>query len=35
MNGGRLTVAERARINRQENVTSRQIYRAKHNGCVR
>lgn len=30
-NGGALTPEEKARINRQENRTSRQIYRAKHN----
>jgi hypothetical protein len=30
MHGGRLTRAERARINHQENRVSRQIYREKH-----
>jgi hypothetical protein len=31
-NGGKLTQAERAQVNRQLNRTSRQIYRDKHNG---
>ena len=31
-NGGKLTQAERAQVNRQLNHTSRQIYRDKHNG---
>jgi hypothetical protein len=31
-NGGRLTPAERAKINREQNRTSRAIYRKKHNG---
>jgi len=30
-NGGKLTQAERAQVNRQLNHTSRQIYRDKHN----
>jgi len=30
-NGGRLTAAERAKINREQNRTSRAIYRDKHN----
>jgi hypothetical protein len=30
-NGGKLTPAERAQVNRQENRTSRAIYRKKHN----
>jgi hypothetical protein len=30
-NGGKLTAAEKARVNRQEDRTSRQIERAKHN----
>jgi hypothetical protein len=33
-NGGRLTPAERHQVNRQENRTSRAIYRKKHNGRV-
>lgn len=33
-NGGRLTPAERARVNRQQNRTSRAIYRDKHNAAV-
>jgi len=33
-NGGRLTPAERRQVNRQENRTSRAIYRKKHNGRV-
>jgi hypothetical protein len=31
-NGGKLTPAERRQANRQENSTSRAIYRKKHNG---
>src|SRR5712664_2508567 len=31
-NGGHLTRAERAKINREQNRTSRAIYRKKHNG---
>ena len=31
-NGGKLTGAEKAQINRQQNRESRQIYRTKHNG---
>ena len=31
-NGGKLTPQERAQVNRQQNRTSRQIYRDKHNG---
>ncbi len=31
-NGGKLTSGEKAKINRQQNGTSRQIYRDKHNG---
>lgn len=31
-NGGRLTPTERRQVNRQENRTSRSIYRKKHNG---
>ena len=31
-NGGHLTPAERAKINRQQNRVSRQIYREKHEG---
>lgn len=34
-NGGHLTGAERARVNRQEDRTSGAIYRDKHNGRVR
>jgi hypothetical protein len=30
-NGGKLTGAEKAQINRQQNRESRQIYRSKHN----
>ncbi len=30
-NGGKLTAAEKRQINHEENRTSRQIYRAKHN----
>lgn len=30
-NGGKLTPAERARLNRQQNTTSKQIYTEKHN----
>ena len=30
-NGGKLTASERRQINRQENRTSRAIYRKKHN----
>jgi hypothetical protein len=33
-NGGTLTPAERHQVNRQENRTSRAIYRKKHNGRV-
>lgn len=33
-NGGRLTAAERGQVNRQENRTSRAIYRKKHNARV-
>jgi len=32
-NGGKLTQAERAQVNRQLNHTSNQIYRDKHNGA--
>ena len=31
-NGGKLTSQERAKVNRQQNRQSRQIYRDKHNG---
>jgi hypothetical protein len=31
-NGGKLTPQERAKVNRQQNRQSRQIYRDKHNG---
>jgi len=31
-NGGKLTQAEKAQVNRQLNHTSKQIYRDKHNG---
>jgi hypothetical protein len=31
-NGGRLTASEKAKVNRQQNRESRQIYRDKHNG---
>jgi len=31
-NGGKLTPQERKQVNRQQNRTSRQIYRDKHNG---
>jgi hypothetical protein len=31
-NGGKLTPAEKAKVNRQQNRVSRQIYRDKHNG---
>ncbi|HXJ87004.1 MAG TPA: hypothetical protein VMS18_09325 [Candidatus Binatia bacterium] len=31
-NGGKLTAQERAQVNRQQNRTSQQIYRDKHNG---
>jgi len=31
-NGGKLTQQEKAQVNRQQNKTSRQIYRDKHNG---
>jgi len=31
-NGGKLTGSELAQVNREENRTSRQIYREKHNG---
>jgi len=31
-NGGKLTQQEKAKVNRQQNRTSRQIYRDKHNG---
>lgn len=34
-NGGKLTKAERRRINRQQNRTSHKIYRKKHNEAVR
>jgi len=34
-NGGKLTPAERAKVNRQQNQLSRQIYRDKHNNKVR
>lgn len=34
-NGGKLTDAEKAQVNRQQNRQSRQIYQAKHNGRVR
>jgi hypothetical protein len=33
-NGGKLTPAERRKVNRQQNRTSRAIYRDKHNGRV-
>ena len=33
--GGRLTRAERARLNRRLNRSSRVIYRDKHNGAIR
>ncbi|MGH9504357.1 MAG: hypothetical protein ACRD20_16020 [Terriglobales bacterium] len=33
-NGGTLTPAERRQVNRQENRTSRAIYRKKHNGRI-
>jgi len=33
-NGGKLTPAERRQVNRQENRTSKAIYRKKHNGRV-
>jgi hypothetical protein len=33
-NGGRLTPAERRQVNRQQNRTSRAIYRKKHNDRV-
>jgi len=33
-NGGKLTGAEKAQVNRQQNRTSRAIYRDKHNGRV-
>jgi hypothetical protein len=33
-NGGKLTAAERRQVNRQEDRTSRAIYRKKHNGRV-
>jgi hypothetical protein len=33
-NGGKLTSAERRQVNRQDNRTSRAIYRKKHNGRV-
>jgi hypothetical protein len=33
-NGGKLTAAERRQVNRQENRTSRAIYRKKHNGRI-
>lgn len=32
-NGGRLTAADRAKINREQNQTSRAIYRDKHNAA--
>jgi hypothetical protein len=31
-NGGKLTPQEKAKVNRQQNRESRQIYRDKHNG---
>lgn len=31
-NGGTLTAGEKAKLNRQQNVLSHQIYRDKHNG---
>jgi hypothetical protein len=34
-NGGKLTDAEKAQVNRQQNRQSRQIFQAKHNGRVR
>jgi hypothetical protein len=34
-NGGKLTAAERNQVNRQENRTSKNIYKDKHNGKVR
>jgi hypothetical protein len=34
-NGGKLTGAEKAQVNRQQNRTSRAIYRDKHNGRTR
>ena len=33
-NGGKLTPAERRQVNRQQNRTSRAIYRDKHNARV-
>jgi len=33
-NGGKLTGAEKAQVNRQQNRTSRAIYRDKHNGRI-
>jgi hypothetical protein len=33
-NGGKLTPAERRQVNRQQNRTSKEIYRDKHNGRV-
>ncbi len=33
-NGGKLTAAERRQVNRQQNRTSRAIYRKKHNARV-
>jgi predicted pyridoxine 5'-phosphate oxidase superfamily flavin-nucleotide-binding protein len=35
MDGGGLTLAERTRINHQQNVLSRQIHGLKHNGRTR
>jgi hypothetical protein len=35
IDGGGLSAAERAKINRQQNAMSNQIYRMKHNGRVR
>ena len=32
MNGGHLTVAEKAKVNREQNRTGRAIYRQKHDG---
>ena len=34
-NGGHLTAAEHAKVNRQQDKTSNAIYRDKHNGKVR
>lgn len=34
-NGGKMTAAERSRVNREQNRTSRAIYRDKHNAAHR